>query len=192
MFSFTFVNGSFKNVIEWGLLKIFSVAWIHTRRLKITNSLTWECGPLQKKDPPGRLTDVGLAMGKILPVFTTCSCEHQTSSFPRLKGWKFFCFRSENQLQGSLMGAVFPRGSSTDDREDAVSENPLLSVSLRDLQGPDTLLHLKNTVRDVVSPSIQPLYQNYHQAFSQRRSVPMHVHSFCNICSNGLYIWMCF
>lgn len=41
------------------------------------------------------------------------------------------------------MGAVFPCGSSTDDREDAVSENPLLSLSLRDLQGPDMLLHQK-------------------------------------------------
>lgn len=86
------------------------------------------------------------------------------------------------------MGAVFLWGSSTDDRDDADSGSPLLSLSLRDLQGPDTLLHLKDTVRGVVSPCMRPLYQDYHQDFSQRCSFPTHARSFCDTCSNGLYV----
>ena len=72
---------------------------------------------------------------------------------------------------------LFPCDGSTIDREDAVSENPLLSLHLRDLQGPDTLLHLKNAVRGMVSPCMQLLYRDHHQDFSQRLCPPCtHVH----------------
>lgn len=41
------------------MAKEFSLAWVHTRRLKITNSLRQRCEPPLRKESPGEFTGLG-------------------------------------------------------------------------------------------------------------------------------------
>lgn len=97
-----------------------------------------------KKDSPGKLTEVGLAMGKVLPRSRSLLW-HQTSHSldSRIEVLLFSALRASEirWWERCFFGAVAPMT-----RADADSGEPLLSLASWFL-GPDTLLHLKDTVR---------------------------------------------